>query len=373
MKSIIKKIPHITFLAIMIFTMNIMPFVVSAAPTDNVTGYAFSDMPNASDEISDNENHYGGRGLGFINMSGDRYGVNLGTDGKFTGYGWSEFGGYVQFNPSGKPEGGAYVDASCLAGNTACPVRGWIRFVSASNDPQSGGWDGWVKMSDSTVWSNGVVLGAPDAAKNRQMSGYAWGDDVVGWVDFSKVKVMGDWCPNIPGYDPAVPAGMIIDADGNCVPPPVCVPPLVENPAVPPIPACVCPNTLQAPVNGQCPTISTCPDGTPIPPSGVCTSVPPRCPTPAPNPNYPGMTTGTYNPACTCKGTPAQCAPVTGCMNSAYDNYNSSATNAGICLCLPPHTRFDTTLNKCVTQCTNPDPTKCIPNPKNPAPIYIET
>jgi hypothetical protein len=280
MKSIIKKIPHITFLAIMIFTMNIMPFVVSAAPTDNVTGYAFSDMPNTSDEISDNENHYGGHGLGFINMSGDRYGVNLGTDGKFTGYAWSEFGGYVQFNPSGKPEGGAYVDASCLAGNTACPVRGWIRFVSASNDPQSGGWDGWVKMSDSTVWSNGVVLGAPDAGRNRQMSGYAWGDDVVGWVDFSKVKVMGDWCPNIPGYDPAVPAGMIIDVNGNCVFPPRtdgCK--LVNDPLYNPDPLvgvdnskCKCPNDDYNSVTKQCGTINPpkCPDGSVMPPSGIC-------------------------------------------------------------------------------------------------------
>jgi hypothetical protein len=391
MKSIFLKTLHVFLLTIITLSMSGMPFIASAAPTDNVTGYAFSDMPNSADEdiplpIPDSsDNHYGGHGLGFIKMSDVRYGVNLGADGKFTGYAWSELGGYVQFNTSGKPEGGAQVTAGCLAGNTSCPVTGWIRFVSASNDPQSGGWDGWVKMSDSTLWSNGVVLGAPDAAKNRQMSGYAWGGDVVGWVDFSNVKVMGDWCPNIPGNQDSKPTGMIIDADGNCVTPPTCVPPLVENPDYPPEePACVCPNTLVAPVNGSCDVPPTCPVPNPNPNyqgmTGYNALCPcrgsvgqcfPSCPTPTPNPNYPTMTTGTYNPQCPCKGTAAQCAPVKGCMTPGYPNYNVSANEPGVCLCPSNAPLFDPSIPGCVPVCTNPD--GCIANPKNPTPVYIET
>jgi hypothetical protein len=151
MKSIFLKTLHVFLLTIITLSMSGMPFIASAAPTDNVTGYAFSDMPNSADEdiplpIPDSsDNHYGGHGLGFIKMSDVRYGVNLGADGKFTGYAWSELGGYVQFNPSTFPTGatdahGAQVSESCLSGLTACSVTGWIRFISASNDPQSGGW-----------------------------------------------------------------------------------------------------------------------------------------------------------------------------------------------------------------------------------------
>lgn len=327
MKSISLTISKIALFVVMVFTMNVMPFIAFAAPTDNVSGYAFSDMPNSADEdlptYDASDNHYGGHGLGFINMSGDRYGVNLGTDGKFTGYAWSEFGGYVQFNPSvGFPDNdisnhhGAQVSESCLSGLTACSVTGWIRFISASNDPQSGGWDGWVKMSDTNYWSNGVKLGAPDTARNRQMSGYAWGGDVVGWVDFSKVKIIGDWCPLIPGNQDSIPTGMIIDADGNCVPPPQCPDPLITNPAVPPVPACVCPVTLVAPVNGSCGT-----------PNDICDNIPGIQLTPADIPaGYAQPTDGSkICPATTCvPGKPCdKCWNVDGVQLTVPSQYNA--------------------------------------------------
>lgn len=367
MKSISLTISKIALFVVTVFTMNVMPFIAFAAPTDNVSGYAFSDMPNSADEdlptYDASDNHYGGHGLGFINMSGDRYGVNLGTDGKFTGYAWSELGGYVQFNPSTFPADatdahGAQVSESCLSGLTACSVTGWIRFISASNDPQSGGWDGWVKMSDSALWSNGVKLGAPDAAKNRQMSGYAWGGDVVGWVDFSNVKIMGDWCPNIPGFDASIPVGMVKDVDGNCVTPPRCIPPLVENPDYPPQePACVCPGTLTAPVNGQCST------GDP----DICTNVPGIQLTPADIPvGYAQPTDGSkICPETTClPGKPCdKCWNVGGVQLTVPSQYNAvypvnQCVIAGCTIESDPNWTPGATVdnNSCSTPCTSDSP-----------------
>lgn len=293
MKLFIKKIAHSVLLASLLFSFVSFPNTTKASTNDNVIGYAYSDMPNASDEAATPTNHYGGRGLGWISLNNTNntagaatFGVNLNRgSGDFSGYGWNDLGGYVNFSPSFFPPGspaidahGAHVDPTCLRGTTACAVTGWIQFTSAApHDQQAGGWDGFVKLSDAS-WTLGVSLLAPDNTGTRKMLGYGWGDTVVGWVDFSHATVKGDLCPNIPGDQSSIPTGMTIDKDGNCVQVPVCPDPLVSNPAIPPVPACVCPVTLKAPVNGSCETPSKCPDGTPMPSSGICPTINPKCP-----------------------------------------------------------------------------------------------
>jgi hypothetical protein len=151
-------------------------------------------------------------------MKGSNYGVTLSSTGAFGGYGWSEFGGYVDFT-------GASIDATCLLTKTnTCPVSGMIKFLAA-NDPQSGGWDGQAKMSDRS-WVAGVTAG-PEVNGVRPMTGYAWGGDVAGWIDFSQVKIniVTDVCTNIFGVQETVPEGMVkdpatpIDEPGVCSPP----------------------------------------------------------------------------------------------------------------------------------------------------------
>jgi hypothetical protein len=206
-----------------IVAVTVLPHNSFADPvTYDVTGQAFSDMPDSADQGKTPDNHYGGRGLGYINMKGSNYAVTLNpTTGAFGGYGWSEFGGYVEFAPVGLA--GASIVPSCLNIKTnECPVSGYIRYVSHT-DPQSGGWDGQVKMSDPS-WTNGVKLGK-EIAGVRAMSGYAWGGDVVGWVDFSNVKILiKDLCTNMPGVQNPIPAGYHkipatpVDQPGECYP-----------------------------------------------------------------------------------------------------------------------------------------------------------
>lgn len=183
----------------------------------NVSGYAFSDMPNASDQVVTDTNYYGGRGLGKIEMSGSGYQVTLSSNGKFSGYAWNEIAGFVSFD-------GIKVDQSCLDTiNSSCDVAGDIVFIAAKNTTAtiSGGWDGIVRTNGS--WNNTVKLGKSINGV-RTMLGYAWGGDVVGWVDFSNVKITipvitpVDECPNISGNQLTVPQGYKHDSNGDCIP-----------------------------------------------------------------------------------------------------------------------------------------------------------
>lgn len=255
------------------------PKTINASTAENVTGWALSDAPTSSDQIISPGNFYGGRGLGWISLNdtnqgsgGGTYGVNLGTDGKFIGKAWSEYGGWVDFNPSGPyPDNtdphGASVTATCLSGNTECPVTGWIRFTAAPNDPQAGGWDGWVKMSGIVNSQRigqetySVMLSALDSNNVRTFSGYAWGDRVVGWVDFEWAKV------TLPAAPKPIPGCMDSNASNY--------------------------NKLATVSDGSCTYL--CPDGTPKPTNGICPTI--SCVNA--DPNYFGMTG--YLAECPCK------------------------------------------------------------------------
>jgi hypothetical protein len=167
----------ISILSITIFVCGIIGVNVAlAASTDNVSGWAW------------------GSTIGWISFNGDNYGVHIctgdsdshagcgaGTDGKMVGYAWSSNIGWIKFDPVGpypsSPSNAARVDGS---GN----ITGWIRACagaanadcSGGTNPLSGGWDGWIKLSNVTI----------DFTKSpAEFHGYAWGSDVVGWISFN--------------------------------------------------------------------------------------------------------------------------------------------------------------------------------------------
>jgi hypothetical protein len=119
--------------------------------------------------------------IGWIDMSG----VEEEPTGGWVGYSWSEHIGWIKFGGlSSFPSGGGTVaqDAS-LSGST---LTGWARAcagtVSAdcsSMTSRTDGWDGWVALS-------GTEYG-PSVSGNN-FSGYAYGGEVVGWIDFSGVS-----------------------------------------------------------------------------------------------------------------------------------------------------------------------------------------
>jgi len=122
-----------------------------------ITGYAWSDT------------------IGWISLNGSGYGLLIDTDGKLSGYAWSDNVGWVSANESelaGCPQN------PCRAKLQESNLNGWLKAL-AGGSSQSGGWEGWISLSGSSP--NYGVTKNPDGT----FTGYAWGSDVVGWVDFS--------------------------------------------------------------------------------------------------------------------------------------------------------------------------------------------
>lgn len=153
------------------------PLLVSASSTDNMSGYAWSSNIGW---ISFNCINSGN------NCATSDYGVNKdATTGNLTGYAWSSNIGWIQFgNLSGWPTGGGTTPANAKV--TGSNLTGWAKALSADGN----GWDGWIALSGTGY---GVTL------TNNAFSSYAWGSEVVGWVNFSGVVVSSAFPVLTPG------------------------------------------------------------------------------------------------------------------------------------------------------------------------------
>jgi hypothetical protein len=140
-----------------------------------------------------------------------------------------------------------YSPSTGLTGFAWSPIYGWIQFngvsanvLSFQNDGESTNWaTGYIDLGPNTNGGStgsmsydvefDQLTGAADATNH-----WAWGGNVLGWIDFSNVVVSAqqDLCPTVdgiqtqypcgpcPNYPDAtsVPNGMMIDPDtGNCV------------------------------------------------------------------------------------------------------------------------------------------------------------
>ena len=132
---------------------------VQAATNEALSGFAWSDTIGwISFSCTD---------VGSCSVS--NYAVTVdGVSGNLSGYAWSDTIGWISFQSSdvtGCPQ-------------SPCPpkiendgtARGWARALS-----QGSGWDGWISLSG--VSQSGTSL-----------SGFSWGSDVVGWVDWNLVR-----------------------------------------------------------------------------------------------------------------------------------------------------------------------------------------
>lgn len=150
---------------------NFQQIKVSAGEGHNMSGYAWSDNIgwisfNCLDEDT----------CGTVN-----YGVNIESNNDLSGYAWSDNIGWISFNESDL--------VSCPKG--ACKAKilnnitleGWAKALSANGN----GWDGWISLSKqpSGTVNYGVNL------NGTEFTGYAWGSNVIGWIDFSPTGYPG--------------------------------------------------------------------------------------------------------------------------------------------------------------------------------------
>ncbi len=175
------------------------PTVTGTAPTvGDMVGWAWGATTVAP---------YGG--VGWINFScksapggctgpGGNWGTHVdvahnSSAGELSGYAWSNNLGWLAF--------GAAADSCFAVGENDSPAQrakvqdmgnipgglkivGWGKFIAADADPNDG-WDGCVSFTHvprgagPTLYTTGVDY------NTGSVSGYAWGDDVVGWVNFA--------------------------------------------------------------------------------------------------------------------------------------------------------------------------------------------
>ena len=128
------------------------------------------------------------------------------TTGDFSGYAWSSNIGWIKFGglsnfPTTNPQ---YGDAKVNLVNGE--VTGWARACAGTlpgdctnMNSRTDGWDGWIELSgtshtspdstgyyDSENWSQGTsTKGVTMDPVKGKFSGYAWGGEVVGWVNFN--------------------------------------------------------------------------------------------------------------------------------------------------------------------------------------------
>lgn len=147
-------------------------------------------------------------GIGWIKFDGaaQGYGVLLDTGTReISGYAWSPNVGWLSFNRSdtsdppfddpgtagdlADPNDGSGAIARLSAANE---MLGWARFCSVFQSGCSGalrlpselgGWTGWVKFKG--VADDGTAYGVLKSSASDDLTGYAWGGPVTGWMSFS--------------------------------------------------------------------------------------------------------------------------------------------------------------------------------------------
>jgi len=165
-------------------------------------------------------------GVGWIAMNG----VEMRHNGWLHGYAWSDNIGWIQFGSlSGFPNGGGTQpqNARILPNGQ---MHGWARACagtaggdcsSMADNPDAGGWDGWISLRGNGGSASGYGVrfsttqqpdGSYEIATGRVGDSYAWGGPtVMGWIDFTQVTLGGTPTPvgtdYITATDCTVPVG----------------------------------------------------------------------------------------------------------------------------------------------------------------------
>jgi len=272
------------------------------------------------------------------------------------GYAWSSTIGWISFEPAAvtdcdlsKQTGtlyscNPYIDLSTDIDpgvKQVYRVEGFARacavFVSGCSGPtkltttagsqELGGWDGYNSLTsgDGSPWGWKLVESTVGPIGSKKIVGYAWGDSVIGWLDIDaecpgcrEAVIEGsiksacvDKSPYVPQFD--LKTGLVnatsctlertVPTGGSSVTLPVedivRYSPTGIGFQVPAVDSATykysCGGTEVGSVNvSRCTTL--CPNGTPVPPSGICSATPPLCPNGTPVP-----------PSGICPVTPALC------------------------------------------------------------------
>ena len=229
---------------------------VKAGAGDNVSGWAWSNMDDPTtleDErsigwISFNSTNCDSNEDGVtdagkypqcpVGQSVANYGVNINSDGTFSGYAWASTTGWIGFTPSGpypsSPNHG--VEMNTDSGE----VSGWARVCSVFQSGCSGAlrpnvergdWEGWIKLAgNGASWNGSQCTGTNDYGNtnrcnwgvkinltNGDFSGYAWSDMIIGWISFKGVNYVVKTTFSFNKAPTIEPGSQIIEYQSYCI------------------------------------------------------------------------------------------------------------------------------------------------------------
>ncbi len=137
--------------------------------------------------------------IGWISARGTNYGIELSPTGALSGYAWASNLGWISFNAADV--------ASCPSGACAPTVNqqtgavdGWARACSGTRSKdckgadRTDGWEGWIHLSGNNHSSPNIggTGGVTYLPSTGNLKGYAWGGEVVGWINFNGVSVVNN-------------------------------------------------------------------------------------------------------------------------------------------------------------------------------------
>lgn len=205
MKNFLKqffKLAFLSFIAVAVLA-GAISFSLRNKNIDNV--YAASSGESGSTDMTD---YAWSENIGWIKFNGSNYGVGIkeidvgggNSIGRLSGHAWSENIGWISFNRSdtGAPPASASYDPGNTYGVLSYidingqTLQGWARALSTCDSIpcatsgagiNSGGWDGWIRLTKTTVPAYGVTL--TPAVGVSSFSGWAWGSDVISGISFN--------------------------------------------------------------------------------------------------------------------------------------------------------------------------------------------
>lgn len=209
---------HAVLLALCIAIVS-STFFFSGGVTKNVeaaggmiTGWAWEGEGAGDGDANDDDVIDEGVGWVSLHCSTDPAGCSTGAgswglavddDGNISGYAYSEHLGWISAESADVT--GCPVSPCAPSIEESGSFSGWLKALSAT-----GGWDGWISLRDTNTgdaFDYGVVVSGPD------VTGYAWGGTVVGWLAFTDAQST---------YSPCAPNNACVDAthyDNLCTAP----------------------------------------------------------------------------------------------------------------------------------------------------------
>jgi hypothetical protein len=137
---------------------------------------------------------------------GGPYGLQVVNSGNITGYIWTSNIGWIKFGGLAGQSVGGMTTSDANVNITTGVVTGWARACGgtasgncSSMASRTDGWDGWIELSGANHLSSSAGGGVFLSTSTKAFSGYAWGSDVVGWMDFSGIVLCsGGTCGTPP-------------------------------------------------------------------------------------------------------------------------------------------------------------------------------